>query len=834
MIKWITNKDQLLKHKDLVDQFFTLYEHEDNFPDVNEREEPKYIKDRILENSTKPNTNLIAYVTSGILKGGAIIEYYPKSQCCLITYIFVNKSDRKSGIAKKILKEDKINGIPGFIDHLRDKGNKVKAVFFETNNPFLTEESKDSMMPYERLNALYKLDSKRIDFNYIQPSLDSSKNPVKNLYLCLFPKLGCDEYIIEIKLVLCFLTEFYYSLDALQNDFEIEFNKSLNLQNQQAPNFYTAELNEMYKSLIANDDGLQGFAYLKQLPRIEQPRISFNRASVCCEILIDETQFSPYVVNNTKKDSFPQLLKKVKNGVDPMATHNSNDRYCSITHSFETDLFAYSYQAEQPYYTRSFNFPSFTEVVVRFPQMTEYTSEGRQETLYVLPIKNGIQNPKVKKVTSANERIRDRIVKELKLNVFLNYTYFFNSEIRVWHLIFASSEEHPIDEIDLIKLMKFFSGSQESKSENAKKANLQNIKFVNPKAPEKEMSMIELFTEVSGIKYTKHESQEILNDEIEPISINNINTGIVAIDSKYCSFPNEVSSEKSRNAESALVQLFKNLKNNEERQKVNSSDVERQYQSNSNAEFVFKTFCGITLGIFDYDRMSFEEVSDTIIPRSTTESSFLTINRGVLSSFGYNDNVFSASNRSLGMNPYLLVPSAVLAQNEYIANDAFSKSKLTLDKLHTAKKIINVRELEIMRKHVRSLLNIDFLPNVFQYATEQDLYNYGMHHRGVLEKVNRTKANLEQIDDIINESNSQLNHRYQFWVNVLLMIISIFQIYEVVANLIIEVSSPKLELNVTFVKIVVLVFLIIVCTYIATRLYRKSAIDTSRKFILKE
>lgn len=832
---WLVSKDDILNNQALVEQFFDLYVNEDNFPDENERENPEVIKQRILDHSAKPHTHLIAYCLNRAVKGGAIVEYYPQSACCLLTYIFVDKESRGMGIARTLIESDEEKGIPGLVRAIRSGGKEVHAVLFESNNPFLTEEGSDSMAPADRLKTFYKLGAKRVDIAYVQPSLDSEKDPVSNLYLCTFPKLNGEAFLLPIQVLLRFLVEFYDSLEGLTGDFEEEFKKANDWQPGQAPGFNTEALNQMYESLIRNEYAQYGISYLKQIPLIEEPRLSFERASVCCEILVDETYYQP-TVYKSKTERFERLSEGATN-IDPMSTHNQNDKYCVVTHSFETDLFAYAYQEAPPFYTRIYNFPAFKEVIVRFPQTFSFTSEGRQEMMYVLDDGKNGRAGKVKTITRrlADGTLLEEIVKEVRMKVFLNYSYFLNSEIRVWHLIFTSFEGNGIDEIDLIKLMKFFSGSQESRTEAEKNKELEKIKFVNSeKQEEEEYTIIELFHKLSGVKYKKRADYQFDQNVSDNISIRDIKNGIVEIDTDYCQFPQATSPEAEQATKEVLVQLFENLKTNEEGKKVSSADVQRQYAQNREAEYVFEAFCGITLGIFDYARMGFEEVSDTLVPRSATEVSFLTINRGVLSSFGYGDSVLSSAIKTIGINPYLLVPSAVLAHNEYVSNDAFNRSLTVLEELRQDETQVDITNLERCRKQVRNLLNIDFLPNVFQYPTEQDLYAYGLIHRGILEKNKRTQANLEQIDDVIEESNASLNHRYQFWVNILLMVISLFQIYEVVTKLIIGVGGEGMNTSPVIMQIIVLILLIIGCVYISYRLYKNASFDTTKRFILKK
>lgn len=224
-IVWITNKTELETNIDLVEAFFHLYEDDSNFPDPDEREEPRFIKERIEEESNDPHTHLMAFRiidpqdNSKKFVAGCITEFYPDSACGLVTYIFVNKAYRglKIGTQQKkigeiLLKSEE--GLKGLIVFFEKKyGKKPKAVLFESNNPFLTLEEKDSMPPAKRLKFFKSLGAKRINFDYIQPPLEAGKKSVTNLYLLTFPDLANLEGTIEVKTVLGFVMELAKSLD---------------------------------------------------------------------------------------------------------------------------------------------------------------------------------------------------------------------------------------------------------------------------------------------------------------------------------------------------------------------------------------------------------------------------------------------------------------------------------------------------------------------------------------------------------------------------------------------------------------------------------------------
>jgi hypothetical protein len=222
-IVWITNSNEIEKNKDLVDAFFELYEDESNFPDPDEREEPEFIKERIIEGSNDPHTHLMAFnlIEEGISKfvAGCIVEFYPDCSCVLITYVFVNKDYRglkvgeeQKKIGEILLKSE--HGLKGLINYFENSYNReVKAVLFESNNPFETPEENDSMPPAKRLKFFKNIGAKRVNFSYIQPPLGDDKAIVTNLYLLTFPDLVGLNESIEIETVMNFVMELAKSLD---------------------------------------------------------------------------------------------------------------------------------------------------------------------------------------------------------------------------------------------------------------------------------------------------------------------------------------------------------------------------------------------------------------------------------------------------------------------------------------------------------------------------------------------------------------------------------------------------------------------------------------------
>lgn len=84
---------------------------------------------------------------------------------------------------------------------------------------------------------------------------------------------------------------------------------------------------------------------------------------------------------------------------------------------------------------------------------------------------------------------------------------------------------------------------------------------------------------------------------------------------------------------------------------------------------------------------------------------------------------------------------------------------------------------------MQDLLNGDLLSNVFQYPTEKDLYEYGMAHRGIYERIQLAKLQLLQVGDLISDGNAKLSQKYQVRIAWMGAAIAIVQFYQVIKDL---------------------------------------------------
>ena len=108
-------------------------------------------------------SNIILYKINNEIIAGCIFNYFDKINSIGIEFITVSNNHKRKGIGTLIVSD--------VIQYVKDFRNTIKYVFGEI-------ELKNIVVQ----NFWEKLGFKKIDFNYIQPSI-SNKNPVDNLTL---------------------------------------------------------------------------------------------------------------------------------------------------------------------------------------------------------------------------------------------------------------------------------------------------------------------------------------------------------------------------------------------------------------------------------------------------------------------------------------------------------------------------------------------------------------------------------------------------------------------------------------------------------------------------
>jgi len=140
--------------------------------------------------------------------GGSACEYYPNSNCGLLTYFAVLPEFRQKGVGgflvRNVLiavdKDAKSNGKAG-----------CNAVFLETNDAEKVKAEEDCMDPLVRHKILNKLGFRILDFTYVQPALSPTQAKCSNLLFAVH-----QSYLVDGKLksefIAAFIKEFFIVL----------------------------------------------------------------------------------------------------------------------------------------------------------------------------------------------------------------------------------------------------------------------------------------------------------------------------------------------------------------------------------------------------------------------------------------------------------------------------------------------------------------------------------------------------------------------------------------------------------------------------------------------
>jgi hypothetical protein len=388
---------------------------------------------------------------------------------------------------------------------------------------------------------------------------------------------------------------------------------------------------------------------------------------------------------------------------------------CPIIGSYEFDLFKYRYQQSPPYKSYCINELPELKCAIRFPEFTRFVSEGRHETL---------KNP----------------VNEINVEIKLNYTFYGNGR-RVWTMVFIPCKGDYLYQDQVIKLISLFSCSSEQN----------NIRT----------GTSFLFDKL------EFESLEALAREItKDPKLRLLDSGVIQTDFSTCT-SNLYGPETWKEAIEAICLISK-------QQASAYAALEKRYLEDGAMQSVLNLICGFSLGIFDYPRMSFEEVMDTIIPHSFSGNSFVLMNKGILNSLNFKDEIYLRTRMTTGICPYLLISSSVLAFNHVEATFAENRLDVLLDSRTAAKTTLPV--LIEHRKILEKKINEEILTNVFHYPTEQQTYLQGMSHRGIDDRIQNIKNRLNELIQLIKDTDAKQKSKYDKMGLILLAVISILSL----------------------------------------------------------
>jgi len=122
---------------------------------------------------------IVARWPDGGMAGGVVVEYFRASRAALITYIVTVPLTRRQGLARRLL-----NAAVAYAS--ADNGGSAPYVFGEVERPEAQQTQEGRQVAEIRLAAISGLGGRRLEFNYVQPSLGPGKQPATDLMLVMF------------------------------------------------------------------------------------------------------------------------------------------------------------------------------------------------------------------------------------------------------------------------------------------------------------------------------------------------------------------------------------------------------------------------------------------------------------------------------------------------------------------------------------------------------------------------------------------------------------------------------------------------------------------------
>lgn len=409
---------------------------------------------------------------------------------------------------------------------------------------------------------------------------------------------------------------------------------------------------------------------------------------------------------------------------------------CDYFYSYESDLLNYRYQrGDRPIYSHHAALQE--NVCIMLPRFYKYTSEGI--TFY-----------------SVTERL------SLQADVSVNWSYEANSGRYIAHLVISpcyGEKEDTFTELDIIRFITGYGSLQEHYS-------CISYNGTKTSGPWEGFGIIEDSSR-EAIPENAVSFKDWLKQKMEPLATYSFQgTGICDLDlSGLKKYDNGELCFKS------FDQFTKSVLNEK------GPDEDDMWN---------KAFCGIILGIFDFERMNGPEIFDTVQPIVRRKASFCVLCRGNLLRIMYSKDYKNEKDEDLLMSPYLLIPSAALAFNERLlaectrmietVNDGVEKFKRDPEKGRDKKYHDQKVSLQRSIHKISDMLDDQYLRNIFQYVSEQDILRIGGEQRGLEEMKAKMLKRLDALRDIRDSYQKEYENGQNTNENMILFVLAILQV----------------------------------------------------------
>lgn len=422
--------------------------------------------------------------------------------------------------------------------------------------------------------------------------------------------------------------------------------------------------------------------------------------------------------------------------------------------SFEQDLLSYAYvpgRGESPLQSHVIKVgPRYETVELTIKSPIKYMAEGQSNELHL---------PGPLSVDHAGDRLRRH-----KIAVRASRTDFRKSKSSVFHLAFVNDpsqaefglDNDPLDEFALVALSKLWQQGEERweagmMSDNpaeAIKIRLQTDQGDEVGSPLSIEKFAEKVFSVDGVKlrksrpsslvkldpFTRNRNRKNEFDEIDAdpwqvrvgtIQLITCNPGpgenweaIWKSASASTAGPSEARADGLNGATppAAGEQADDREVARSEADLTRQAAVERQVVA----------LAGVVQGLLDFEAIDQAEIEDVFDPYEIIDD-LVGIHKGTLLRVIEKDRTFDKASSAIGVSPYLLIPQAVLLHNEAVLDEVGKVMRMRPKGEKAPWKLKS--DFTTMDDHLAT-----YVPNVFHYRAEQELFEIGEQTRGLSER----------------------------------------------------------------------------------------------------
>ena len=681
----------------------------------------------------QPVMRIVVAVQQGVaverVVGGVAVEFYVASRCALATYLYVLDEPelRRHGHARSLL-------------------DKARGAFDDSNNlEFLLAESEwperllacgspavEVTVARERLLFFARIGARLINIDYMQPALGPGQKAISYLRLLAIPPAATPKARFdEARLghaVAHFLSDFYSALSQ-ESKFPPDRSTLVLLQEQ-------CKRQRPLTSLL--------------------PRLREADAALCFHFV--ET------LENTPTNK--QVMGILRNYT------------CPVLHSMETDLLARPYRERRPLRTVCVTkAPSDAPaddagvpVEITFPALIRFNSENRVEE-------------------------RRWPLRRRRVLAYLAFTAFFEARVLVWHLTLRAGRDaakddtsHWLDELDLITLQKLaddvanqerlFAPTHDNDERNITKG----VEFALPTTEVEGLRGMVMPLDIHGLlSAVAHIAQERARKAAQEKHLS-----AARVESETLPVPKD-----AHMSVSATLQIlgrrvgatlpFHGIKNLLEREAL----------------------CGIISCILDFDEIDDAEVRDTLSSSVALDDVLLRVHRVALVYLAEKDRAARMVEKSVGISPYLIVPQATVLCDEWLLKDTESTPapaprwwrallKTTLRAPLTPKHGSNKANVLSRRlAFLESTLRARWIPNVFFYKTERQLFERAFEEGGVSARRTKAEELLLKVKSELQIARDYQRGKFEAIVAGLLGAISVLSLESLIGKVVTEQPRPS-------------------------------------------